>query len=61
MYFTSWVTVKRGNYLYFLVLSSGTSVTWGGMEIQACGAYIGTEEESEDSPADPQTQTPEGW
>jgi hypothetical protein len=30
------------------------------MEIQACGAYFGTEEEGEDSPADPQTQTPEG-
>ena len=30
------------------------------MEIQACGAYIGTEEESEDSPTDPQTQTSKG-
>jgi len=30
------------------------------MEIQACGAYVGTEEESEDCPTYPQTQTPEG-
>jgi hypothetical protein len=30
------------------------------MEVQARGTYIGIEEEGEDSPEDPQTQTSEG-
>jgi hypothetical protein len=30
------------------------------MEVQACGAHVGTEEEDQDYTADPQAQTPEG-